>query len=128
MSFSYNPGDGGVGDVRLLIQDTDNTSEIGPLFQDEEIQVFLNLEQGVVRYTAAALLETTATSTLLIEKKMKLQDLETDAPAVAQELRTLAAQLRTSEENMSYFAVAEMVNNSFGARERIYKQFQRRAS
>lgn len=79
-----------IGMIRLLITDLDSTA---PLFDDDQIQAFLTLE-GTVRLAAAVALETIATSEALISKKIKTQDLSTDGPAVAKELRERAAQLR----------------------------------
>lgn len=78
-----------VSTVRLLIADTSGT----PLFTDEQIETFLALEGGVKRAAAAAL-ETIATSEALVSKKIRDQDLSTDGPAVAAELRARAQQLR----------------------------------
>ncbi|MEV0214290.1 hypothetical protein [Micromonospora sp. NPDC050695] len=79
-----------VGMVRLLITDV---NEADPLFTDTEIEAFLTLESGVKRAAASAL-ETIARSELLISKKITTQDLSTDGPAVAAELRATAKALR----------------------------------
>ncbi|MEV1013773.1 hypothetical protein AB0I89_23770 [Micromonospora sp. NPDC049801] len=79
-----------VGLVRLLIADM---NEADPLFTDTEIEAFFTLEGGVKRAAAAAL-ETIARSELLISKKITTQDLSTDGPAVAAELRAQAKALR----------------------------------
>lgn len=123
MSFSYDPTTQ-VGQVRLLCSDIDPSN---PLFQDEDLTAFLNLEQGYVRYAAAQALEVMAASEVMVQKRIKLLDLETNGPAQSTELRQLAKALRQSEENMAAFAIAEQVQNPFSARERIYKQFLRRA-
>lgn len=80
-----------IGLVRLLCTDLDSSA---PLFTDDQITAFLTLE-GTVRLAAAAALETIATSEALISKKIRTQDLSTDGPAVAKELRERAAALRT---------------------------------
>ncbi|MFG2046141.1 hypothetical protein ACGFIW_01755 [Micromonospora sp. NPDC048935] len=79
-----------VGMVRLLITDV---SDADPLFTDDEILAFLALEGGVKRAAAAAL-ETISRSELLVSKKITTQDLSTDGPAVAAELRAQAKALR----------------------------------
>lgn len=79
-----------IGMVRLLITDLDDAAA---LFTDSQIQAFLTME-GSVRLAAAVALETIATSEALISKKIRTQDLATDGPAVAKELRDRAAQLR----------------------------------
>lgn len=78
------------GQVRLLAADTD---EANLLLSDEQITAFLSLEVGVKRAAAAAL-ETIARSETLIAKKISTQDLSTDGPAVAAELRASAKALR----------------------------------
>jgi hypothetical protein len=80
-----------IGMVRLLITDVDSDN---PLFTDGEITAFLALENGVVKLAAASALETIARSEVLISKKITTQDLSTDGPAVAAELRAQAKALR----------------------------------
>lgn len=122
MAFTYDVSTD-IGKVRLMITDTSGVAP-GPIFQDEEIQVYLDLEVSV-RYAAAAALDTMAASQLLVQKQIKILDLETDGATLSTELRALAKQLRDSEENMAAFDFAEMVEDPFSARERIYKQFLR---
>ena len=113
-----------VGQVRLLIFDT-NLNSPGPIFQDEEIQFFLNAESQVINYAAARALDLIARTQALINKQIKVLDLETDGATLAAELRESAKQLREDEENYAAFDVAEMVQDPFSARERIYKQWLR---
>lgn len=80
-----------VGMCRLLITDVDPEQ---PLFLDEQIQAFLAAEGGNVKRAAAALLSVMARSEALISRKITTQDLSTDGPAVAKELRASAAELR----------------------------------
>lgn len=79
-----------VGYIRLLVTDLD---EVEPLFEDAQIAAFLARE-GTVTLAAAAALETIARSELLVGKKITTQDLSTDGPAVAKELRESAKALR----------------------------------
>jgi hypothetical protein len=123
LSFSYDPTTP-LGQVRLLCGDTTATAP-GPLFQDEDLNALLTIEQGLVRYAAAQALELIAAREVLVQKHIKLSDLETDGPSQAKELRALAKALRDSEEAMGAFDFAEMVQDPFSARERIYKQFLR---
>lgn len=74
--------------VRLLIGDTDRS-----IFDDDEIQAFLDLNTSP-RRAAAQALDTIAVSEVLLSKKITSQDLSTDGPAVAEALRKLAASLR----------------------------------
>lgn len=84
-----------VGMIRLLITDVD---EDAPLFEDAQLAAFLDREDGSVKLAAATALETIARSEVLIGKKITTQDLSTDAPAVARELRESAAALRKQVE------------------------------
>jgi hypothetical protein len=83
-----------VGRVRLLSTDM---SEAAPLFTDAQMQAFLDMEGGSVRRAAALALETTASSEALVSKKIRTQDLQTDGPAVAAELRARAKTLREQD-------------------------------
>lgn len=80
-----------IGMVRLLITDV-NPEE--PIFTDVQISAFLTAERSIVKLAAASLLDVMARSETLISKKITTQDLSTDGPAVAKELRESAAQLR----------------------------------
>lgn len=64
-----------------------------PLLGDELIGRLLSREPDP-RLAAARALEIVATSTTLVSKKIRTQDLQTDGPAVAAELRSQAAALR----------------------------------
>ena len=80
-----------IGLVRLLATDLD---EEAPLFTDAQITAFLTLEGNVPRLAAAQALDTIASSEALVSKKIRTQDLSTDGPAVAKELRDRATELR----------------------------------
>lgn len=80
-----------VGRVRLLIADV---NEANALFEDAQIQAFLDMWSGSVFRAAAQAAEAIAVSEVLVSKKIRTQDLATDGPAVAKELRALAAALR----------------------------------
>lgn len=110
------------GRVRLLATDTDVDNAI---FQDSEIEAFLAMEGDSVKLAAAAALDQIASSEALIQKRIKLLDLQTDGPAVAAELRKHAAALRLqadAEDITGMFDYAEMVVNPFSARERVWNQ------
>ena len=94
------------------------------LFSDEEIAAFLALFGASIFAAAAQALDTIAASEVLIQKKIKSLDIETDGPAVAKELRAQAAALREREaaEEGGAFDVAEMVYSPFGAKERWLNQ------
>lgn len=80
-----------IGQVRLLTTDLDEAS---PLLTDAQITALLGMEGQSVKRAAAAALETIATSEALVAKKISTQDLSTDGPAVAKELRDRAKTLR----------------------------------
>ena len=77
------------GRVRLLIDDTGGT----PVFQDSEINAFLTMNGSSERRAAAQALLMIASSEARLSKKITSQDLQTDGPAVAAELRAQAALL-----------------------------------
>jgi hypothetical protein len=81
--------------VRLLISDTAKP----PLFSDDEIAAFLDLNAGTVRLAAADALDTIASNEALVSRKITTQDLSTDGPAVSRELRARAADLRARHSN-----------------------------
>lgn len=80
-----------VGKIRLLTTDVEPAF---PLHTDAELLAFLALEGGSVKRAAAASLEAIATSETLVTKKISTQDLSTDGPAVAEDLRKRAKLLR----------------------------------
>lgn len=119
--FTYDPSTP-AGRVRLLATDTDADHAI---FQDDEIDAFLAMESDSIKRAAATALDQIASSEALIQKRIKLLDLQTDGPAVATELRKHAAELRKQadgEETTGAFDYAEMVVNPFSARERLWNQ------
>jgi len=74
--------------LRMLIADTSTSPD--QLFNDSQLRAFLTLGAGNVRLAAADALDAIATSEVLISKKIRTQDLQTDGPAVAAELRAQA--------------------------------------
>lgn len=119
--FTYDPSTS-AGRVRLLATDTDSDNAI---FTDDEIDAFLALEDDNVKRAAATALDQIASSEALIQKRIKLLDLQTDGPAVAKALREHAAALRKQaddEEITGAFDYAEMVVNPFSARDRLWNQ------
>lgn len=79
-----------VGRVRLLISDTDEGNQ---LLLDVEVQALLAME-GSVKLAAAQALDVIASSEALVSKVIRTQDLSTDGPKVAAELRARASGLR----------------------------------
>lgn len=82
------------GMVRLLIDDTG----LDPVFTDPEIAAFLNLNGGSELRAAAQALLMIAGSEARLAKKITSQDLQTDGPAVAAELRAQAQALRAQAD------------------------------
>lgn len=123
MSFTYDLSTN-VGKVRLLIGDTASGTA---LFTDEEIAVFLDLEQSNHRQAAAIALDRIALTQALLLKKIEMLDMKLDGPALAAELRAQAKQLRDSDESSAGFDIAETAGTPFAERERLWKQMQRGA-
>lgn len=92
MAIDY---DTDLGRVRLLIADTD---EDNLLLDDTQINAFLSMESSRVKLAAAAALDAIAASEVLVSKKIRTLDLQTDGPAVAAELRAQAKGLREQDE------------------------------
>lgn len=84
-----------IGRVRLLIADVD---EDNLLLADDQITGYLGIERQRVKRAAAQALEAIATSEVLISKRIRTLDLQTDGPAVAAELRALAKALREQDD------------------------------
>lgn len=124
MSFTYDLTTAR-GKVRLMI--ADRRPEPNNLFDDDEIDAFLAMEDNSIRLASAQALETIATNETLVLKRIETLDLKTDGPAVADSLMKLAASWREQEASVGAFDIAEQVFNDFGERERIYKQAQRGA-
>lgn len=96
-----------IGQVRLLIADLD---EADPILSDAQITGYLNLPKvnGDVTRGAAECLRAIAYSELLLSKKIRTQDLQTDGPAVAAVLLKRAAELddqAASDAEGSWFEI-----------------------
>lgn len=84
-----------LGKVRLLITDIDEDNLV---FGDHHIDAYLDLNDGNVHRAAADALDAMATTEVLLSKKIRTQDISTDGPAVAADLRKLAASLRAKAD------------------------------
>jgi hypothetical protein len=120
MSFTYDPSTD-AGKVRLLISDTTST---GHIFEDAEIQSFMDINADP-RLAAAMALECIAASQVLLLKVIATPQLSTHGDKMARVLKELAESLRLRVDQDYAFDWAETVSNSFSERERIYKQFLR---
>ncbi len=120
MAFTYDLSTDG-GQVRLLITDTDLDN---PIFQDNEIDFFLSNtavdSSNDINLAGAKALETIAASEALVQKKIKLLDLTTDGPAVADSLRKAAALLREQSDTEGDIDFIEQNLNVFSARQIIW--------
>lgn len=117
----YDPSTS-AGRVRLLINDTDTDD---PVFDTDEIAAFLAMEGDDVRLAAASALDVLASNEAMVQKRIRLLDLQTDGPAVAKALRDHAGVLRGQVDEAGDFEIAEMVHDDFSWRERIEKQYLR---
>lgn len=103
MTFTYLPQTA-AGQVRLLATDRDPDHAI---FSDEEIGVFLTLNDNNPRLAAAQALDQIAASQVLILKYIETNGLKTNGQAVANALHTQAETLRAqaSDEVEAFDAV-----------------------
>lgn len=95
-------------------------------FTDTNLQAYLDAEGDDYRAAAQAL-DTWATNAAMVQRKIKLLDLETDGPAVAESLRDHAKTLRQQSASLASVDWAEMVVDDFGYRQRIWDEYLRGA-
>lgn len=116
MAFTYDPSTP-AGKVRMLARDT---VEAAALFTDDEITAFLDLQNQDVKLAAADALDAVADNQVLLLKKVKLGDIGTDGPAVAEALRDSANRLRKQVygEDDAGFEIAEL-NTGFESQRQI---------
>ncbi len=81
-----------IGQVRVLVpgESVDATN----VFEDEDLQVFLDLNDTIVLLAAAQALERIATDQLLLLKKVKVDVITVDGRAVSDGFLALAARYR----------------------------------
>jgi hypothetical protein len=116
-----------IGRARLLVPDRDTAHAI---FTDAEYGGFIAIEGDDPRLVAAAALETMAASDAYLFKKNRVEDVQTDGPAVANALMKRAAALReqaqwADDQSGGAFDWAEQVTDVFSARERLLDQAYR---
>ena len=121
MSYSYDLATD-VGKVRLIVRDTRGPTTV--FFQDEEITAFLALNGDSLRRVAADLLDTWASDEAMVTKAVRLLDISTNGPAVADALRKHAARLRelADAEDLATDSgadIAELALGPFSLREQI---------
>lgn len=76
-----------VGKVRLLISDTDTSNAV---FEDDEIEAFLDMRDDNVKLAAATALRSLGGNAVFVRGKLRMLDLSTDAPAESEALAKLA--------------------------------------
>lgn len=111
-----------VGKVRLLTPDKDSSN---PIFDDAEIQAFLDLSGGSVQYAAARVLDTIANSDAYILKVTRVLDVSVDGTRVADALHKGAELLRKEAaltEPGSSMDWAEQVFTPWGENLRLYNE------
>jgi hypothetical protein len=127
LSFTYVVSTD-IGKVRMLIPDRDEPNAI---FQDDEIQAFLDLNDASVKRAAAEALETIASDQALTLKVISTLDLTTNGASLSSALLERAKVLRTAAdlaeegEDDVLFDYAEIPETIFQKRERVTKQGQR---
>lgn len=96
---------------------------------DSQIQDFIDLIGERAFLVSAMCLDTIASTQALIQKKIRILDLETDGPALARALREHAKVLRAADEQLDSeeagFDWAEQINDAAGWNERMYKEWAR---
>ena len=85
--------DGDLTLIRLHVADPE-----GELLTDDQVEAVYRDRKGSIARTVADLLRIIAASELLVSKKISTQDLTTDGPAVARELRAQAAEWEARAE------------------------------
>lgn len=127
MAFTYDVTTD-AGKVRLVIPDNDSSNYV---FEDDEIDAFLTLEDSNVRRAAALALETIASNEAHTLKVIKLLDLQTDGAKTSDALLKRATALRKQADDADAataggaFDIAEWVVDDFSADERLQKQWMR---
>lgn len=147
MSWSYdftsNPQ---TAYVRLLIPDTDPSR---PIFQDEEIQAFYNIQQSTFQSgmfssgvqgrnlpalplsyvrVAALALDTLANNKGKLGSVVKMLDVQMDWKDAAQILRDGAKTYREVDDNAGAFMIIEQTPTDWAFAQRWWNQFQRQTA
>lgn len=139
MSFTYDWQTAPVqAQLRLMVGDTDASQ---PIFTDDEINGALaaNNSQNIMRTSgyfpavpqvfsmgrAAALLLNSLSSVKARLLVLKVLDVDIDGTRAAAQLKALGQSYIDQEVSSGYFAVSEMVQDSFSMRERLWKMLYR---
>jgi len=95
------------------------------LLSDAQLTDFFSIEGDDLKLAAAAALDSIAATQALIQKKIKVLDLQTDGPALAKSLRDQAESLRKQAYLEPVFDLAEQINDAAGFREKVIKDNMR---
>jgi hypothetical protein len=143
MSFTYDWTNAPtIAQLRMMVGDTQDGPAPLPIFQDDEIQGALNANNaqnlilGLSGYSlgvsqvysfgrAAALLLNSINATKARIVVSATLDVRVSAAQASAALKALAQSYIDQENSAGYFAVAEMGNNQFWYRERLYNQLLR---
>lgn len=105
-----------VGKVRLLISDIGGKDSKSFIFEDEEIQTFLDLNEELPRMAAAEALRVIAANEVQVQKVITFLDLKTDGAKVATALLSAAEKLEEREEDDATMDFAQMDVDLFSRR------------
>lgn len=101
-----------VGKVRLLISDIGGTSGEDFIFEDKEVQAFLDLK-SVIELAAAQALRTIAANTALVLKTIKFMEITTNGSETAKALVLVAKEMEEAyERGEEYIDLVDMVDNT----------------
>lgn len=107
-----------VGQVRLLINDVDETNLV---FPEDQLTAFLTIEGGNVKRAAAQAIDSQATNEALALKVLKDHQVSTDGAKLADAMRKHAAALRAQadradedSEDGFFFDVVDIVGDGYG--------------
>lgn len=147
MSFSYSEGNNPMIDYpRILISDTQNTSETPCLFQDSEIMAMYAVQAATLQSSmyftapagntlpsqplsylrvAALLLDSLASNKAYLASIKALPDVKLDSSDAAKALHEQAQSYRDVEDNSGAFMIIEQVTTGFGFTQRFWNQVAR---
>lgn len=100
------------GKVRLLISDIGGADGKSFLFEDNEIDAFLELG-GSIKYAAATALRSIAGNEAQVSKRIRYLELQTDGPAVTKALTDLADKFQKEAEEGDDDAAADIAGMSW---------------
>lgn len=102
------------GKVRLLISDIGGQSGADFIFEDNEIEAFLEMRESI-GLAAALALKTMAANTALVMKVIKFMELTTNGAETAKALRETAESLEKADENdEAYIDIISMSGRCYG--------------